>query len=78
MCVRAMVGGDFTPLKRAQVSFTSLTLPDGRTMPLDTEESLGLRTIYVPPRPAKRPNNEITSSANTSRVGKFLRQANTD
>lgn len=53
--VRAMavVRGDFTPLKRAQVSFTSLLLPDGQTLPLDTRPVVGLATIFVPPRPAK-------------------------
>ena len=71
---RAVVGGDFTPLKRAEVSFTNLTLPDGRTVPLHTDKSLGLPAIYVPPRPAKRPRKQKGSSANPSRVRQFLRQ----
>lgn len=39
--LRAMsiVRGDFTPLKKARVSFTGLILTDGRVMPLDTEPS---------------------------------------
>lgn len=72
---RAIVGGDFTPLKRAEVSFTRLTLPDGRVMPLQTEESLGLPTLYVPPRPSKKPKRQKKgSSAKSSRVRQFLKQ----
>ncbi len=71
---RTIAGGDFTPLKRAQVSFTSLTLPDGRTVPVQTEESLGLPTLYVPPRPSKKSKKHKTSSAKSSRVGQFLKQ----
>lgn len=73
---RAIVGGDFTPLKRAGVSFTSLTLPDGRTMPLQTEESSGLGTIYLEPRPAKKQKKQKSSSGKPSQVRQFLiRQA---
>lgn len=71
---RAIVGGDFTPLKRAQVSFMGVTLPDGRDVPLQTEESLGLPMIYVPPRPAKKPKKQKAGSAKPSRVRQFLRQ----
>jgi hypothetical protein len=69
---RAIVGGDLTPLKTAEVSFTSLTLPGGRRMPLQTEESTGLGTIYVEPRPAKRPKKQKSSSANTNGLRQFL------
>ncbi|HEY3940089.1 MAG TPA: hypothetical protein VGL97_21865 [Bryobacteraceae bacterium] len=71
---RAIVGGDFTPLKRAEVSFTRLTLPDGHAVALQTEESLGLPTLYVPPRPSKKSKKQKTSSAKSSRAGQFLRQ----
>ncbi len=71
---RSILAGDFTPLKRAQVSFVSLTLPDSRSVPLQTEESLGLSTMYVPPRPAKKPNKQKASSAKPSRVRQFLQQ----
>jgi hypothetical protein len=50
----AMMAGNFTPLKRAEVNFTSIILPDGRQMNIDTRESLALSTIFVPPRPGKR------------------------
>ena len=71
---QAILGGDFTPLKRAQVSFVSVTLPDGRSMPIQTEESLGLPTIYVPPRPPKTPKKQKAASANPSRARQFLEQ----
>lgn len=51
---RAVVGGDFTPLKQAFASFTSARLPDGRTIALQTQESTGLAAIFVPPRPGKK------------------------
>ena len=74
MRARAILGGDFTPLKRAEVSFTNLTLPDGKAMPLETKESLGLPTIYLPPRPAKKPKKPKAAEANRTGVGAFLRQ----
>jgi hypothetical protein len=49
----AMMAGNFTPLKRAEVSFTSITLPDGKRINIETRESVGLPTIFVPPRPGK-------------------------
>ncbi len=50
---QALLGGDFTPLHRAEIEFTSIRLPDGREMAVRTEESLGLKTLY-PLRPPKR------------------------
>ena len=41
----AIVNGDFTPLHTATVEFTTLRLPDGRQMPLETVESPGLNSI---------------------------------
>ncbi len=41
----AMLNGDFTPLHVAQVQFTSLILPDGRHMALDTTATAGLKSI---------------------------------
>jgi hypothetical protein len=71
---QAMLGGDFTPLKRAQVSFVSLTLPDGRAMPIHTEESLGIGTIYIEPKPPKKSKTQKAGSGKPSAVGQFLRQ----
>ncbi len=49
---RAILGGDFTPLHVAQIEFTSLTLPDGRELPVQTVSSAGLNSIFPlhPPR----------------------------
>lgn len=70
----AILGGDFTPLKRAQVSFTNLTIPDGPAMPIHTEESLGLGTIYIEPRPAKKSKTQKSRSGKPNAIGQFLRQ----
>jgi hypothetical protein len=45
MRVHAFVNGDFTPLHTASIEFTTLQLPDGRQIPLETVESLGLNSI---------------------------------
>jgi hypothetical protein len=61
--VRAILGGDFTPLRTSKVEFTSLLLPDGRTVSLHTIETAGLNSIYTEPskkkaKPGKpSPNN---------------------
>lgn len=46
----SIVRGDFTPLKRAQVSFHESALPDGKRFQLDAQPSLGLGSIFVPRR----------------------------
>src|SRR6202051_4545220 len=43
---RAIVSGDFTPLRSAQVEFTTLVLPDGHTVSTQTEETAGLNSLY--------------------------------
>ncbi len=67
---KAIVGGDFTPLKRARISFTTVTLPDGRSLQLATRDSLGLATIYVQPR-----NNSKQKQVDTAGKAHELRQA---
>src|SRR5215471_18360861 len=42
--IRAVMGGDFTPLRRAQLEFTSIVMPDGRSLPVHTVETTGLNT----------------------------------
>jgi hypothetical protein len=71
---RAIVGGDFTPLKRAEVSFTRLTLADGRTMLFHTQSSQGLSTIYVPPSAKKSKKKQNIKPGKPSRVRQFLKQ----
>ena len=51
--LRAVLGGDFTPLHIAQIEFTSLRTLDGRQMELHTIESPGLNSL-VPLRPPKK------------------------
>ena len=43
--VRAMLNGDFTPLHKAPIEFTTIVMPDGSRLPLHTAESLGLNSI---------------------------------
>jgi len=49
---KAMMSGDFTPLHLAEVRFTSMRLPDGRRIPIDTVESAELNSLF-PSKPAK-------------------------
>ena len=51
--LRAVCGGDFTPLRVAQIEFTSLVLPDGHRLDLHTMESAGLNSL-VPVKPPKQ------------------------
>ena len=60
--MRAILGGDFTPLHVAQIEFTSLLLPDGREVQVQTVSSAGLNSL-VPLRPPRQsnPNAQRTS-----------------
>lgn len=49
----AIMNGDFTPLHRAEIEFTTLTMPGGRQFRLKTAETTGLATIFSP-KPAKK------------------------
>ena len=40
--VHSMLGGDFTPLRNALVEFDSVTLPDGKKLPLHTVANDGV------------------------------------
>ena len=65
---RAILGGDFTPLHVAQIEFTSLVLPDGREVQVQTVSSAGLNSL-VPLRPPKQRN------PNAQRAGGVLGSA---
>jgi hypothetical protein len=54
---RAIVNGDFTPLRRAEVEFTTLLLPDGRKLSTHTVETVGLNSIYREPSKKATPQN---------------------
>lgn len=51
---RAILGGDFTPLRTAKVEFTKALLPDGREVQLHTAESVGLNSLYPLKQPKQR------------------------
>src|SRR5258707_8888536 len=53
---KALMSGDFTPLHLAEVRFTSMRLPDGRQIPIDTVESAELNSLFPskPPKPPKQ------------------------
>ncbi|MBV9500798.1 MAG: hypothetical protein JO138_15610 [Acidobacteriaceae bacterium] len=71
----AIVRGDFTPLKRAEVSFTRMTLPNGQSLALDTRPSLGLATIFVPEKPAKKQKQtQANPNSKSARARRFLLQ----
>jgi len=58
--VRAIISGDFTPLRSAHVEFTTLILPDGRKLPTHTVETMALNSIYTGPKaPPRNPNGGI-------------------
>lgn len=68
--VRAIVSGDFTPLRSAQVEFTTLILPNGHTVSTHTVEAAELNSIYIEPSKKKKPkaapqnqNNGILGTA---------------
>ena len=54
--VRAIVNGDFTPLRSAEVEFTTLILPDGHKVSTHTVETVGLNSIYM--EPSKKKNQK--------------------
>jgi hypothetical protein len=59
----AILGGDFTPLHFARVQFDSLSLPDGRVLPIQTESSEGLTAIYREPKTSKKPQQAKPAGA---------------
>jgi hypothetical protein len=52
--VTAILNGDFTPIRRAQVEFTTLKLPDGRELATRTVGTMGLNSIYIEPSAKKK------------------------
>src|ERR1035438_2596357 len=57
--VRAILNGDFTPLRSAEVEFTSLTLPDGRTLATHTVQAPAMNSFYTePPKKPKRQKSQ--------------------
>ena len=50
----AILAGDFTPLHRAHVEFTTIVLPDGRQIAVHTGLTPGLNSIFSPTPPKKK------------------------
>ena len=55
--IRAVLGGDFTPLHVALVEFTAITLADGRQLPLHTGATAGLNSLFSPTALKRRAAN---------------------
>ena len=63
--VRAIVNGDFTPLRNAQIEFTTLILPDGRELAVSTLDAEALNSIYAEPSKKKiKPHSKTQSQSN--------------
>jgi hypothetical protein len=65
----AILNGDFTPLRRAQVEFTILRLPDGRELSTHTVETMGLNSIYVEPSNRKKAHKARPQNQNGGILG---------
>jgi hypothetical protein len=63
---QALLGGDFTPLHKAHVEFTTVLMPDGRRIPIHTLDSIGLGTIAIPgSQKPKKPKKEKPAKTTT-------------
>ncbi len=73
----AIFGGDFTPLHRAEVQFTTLVLPDGRQISLQTHETAGLNSIFIfnPPKKKQKQSSKTTQGPNGGILGTAKQQA---
>ncbi len=71
----SVIRGDFTPLKRAQVSFNKLVLANGHELDAGTIPALGLASIYVPPKPNQKPKqNQSNVNTKTGKLGSLGKQ----
>lgn len=69
----AMIRGDFTPLKIARVSFTTMTLPNGKSVDLGTEPSVGLDSIFDPKQASKSKKKNKPPKDPNSKSAQLLR-----
>jgi len=67
----ALLRGDFTPLKRAKVSFTTLRVPGSPPIPLNAQPSFGLASIYVPGHPQKSTKKRKPAAQSTTKSSQF-------
>lgn len=70
--VRAILNGDFTPLRRAQVEFSSLQLPDGHQVSIHTVENMGLNSIYIETSTRKKKSTKPQKAAPQNPNGGIL------
>ncbi len=56
--VQSMLNGDFTPLCDAVIQLDTLTLPDGSTRPIRTDEAPALTSIYMEPSNKPKKNQK--------------------
>ena len=61
----AVLSGDFTPLKQAQVEFDTLVMPDGRRLPIDTAAAPGTKFVIQSRAKAK---NQTAKNGRLSQV----------
>src|SRR5579864_31838 len=71
---QAILGGDFTPLHWARVEFTTIVMPDGRTIPIHTADSEGLPTLYVRSKSPKK-KTAAPPQSNSGVLGTARQQA---
>ncbi len=69
---QAIVNGDFTPLRNAQVEFDTLTLPDGSKVALQTVGVMGLNSIYTEPSKKKQKNQKAQKAQPQDQNGGIL------
>lgn len=74
--VRAMaiVRGDFTPLKLAEINFDTIVLPAGRTLRLRTQDSPWLGSIYTEPKKTAKPPRSAPRNTNLAKIKALARQ----
>jgi hypothetical protein len=74
-----IMAGNFTPLHWARVEFTEVKMPDGRTLAIHTQSSIGLPSIYQPPKPPKTPPTPQANqtSASTTLKAQAMRELKT-
>jgi hypothetical protein len=68
---KAILNGDFTPLRRAEMEIERLSLPDGRILSARTVGTMGLNTLYTEPSKNQKsrpqtPNGGILGTAKQS------------
>jgi hypothetical protein len=68
---KAVLGGDFTPLHRAEVAFTKLRLADGREVAVETQENAGLNSIFSLKPPSKKNPKPQSSTSGVLGTGKY-------